>query len=520
MLKRNVIALLLFLLPGVFGVWGQQQGNISISSAPYVESGLYVSKPIPKEGESIEITVSAKWKQAPNAAADIPARVSVYKGTAKDALETVPEGNAPVFTSDLLLTREGTGDFTASLSWLAEVNGLYTVYAEADPENGVDESDETDNSASLTLPVVVRDKDLHFVWYRVPAFDFRYVTCVTSADDKESERLLHRGILPLRWTYGGMSRRHDAERAEEDPEGVLTEIEEELFLRYTDAGEKTGFGIDECGGYPGTFPLEKSIASMKALIRARRERPDLYYAVWNAGALRPELGEYYRKAADLLLLETYIWGAVPDDLGTEDVYKMIEDRIDPFLRSADMIVPAYGGPCYSLIALDIYANLGAVSPGEQEELIRYIRRVCPEMRGIAWYNGSYTPPDKAARDHYTSLLTNTERLFFDYFIKPCITIHSGGIWLEKGGKKITVALSNIGGIDSGPVLTALYMDGILIGKKRTASVPAGLNRNETRVFVDFDLPFVTGARSFQAVVIDCPGSTVLDGWAALNTYVR
>jgi hypothetical protein len=532
-----VIGILCALVPFISAA-ENPDGNLYFRTVPYIESGLFISPPIPQEGETVVLTVRAETgglEGEEKGLEELTARISIrFDGPGR--------GGSVVADRVLNLSSAGNGIWEGTTEWRPQKNGLYTAEAVIDPDNRIEETNETDNRAVLDIPVVAAGKDLHFVWYRVPKYDFRYVSCITSTDGPVRARLAERGIKALRWTYGGASIKHDESRAEEQPEEVLADIEDDLYRRYTAPEEAIGFGIDECGGYPGTFAVDKSEAAMKALRGARKERPDLYYAVWNSGGLLPELGACYREAADLLLLETYIWSAVPDDLGTEEVYQLIRNRIDPFVRSSDMIVPAYGNPCYTLIALDIYDDLDTMTAGEQEKVIRFIRSFCPEMRGIAWYNGSYTPESETEEEHYTALLRNAEDLFFKYFIRPCVTILPGGIWLDnadsgstdrdksdgdKGGsgtragkKKVTVAVSNIGGMDSEYVTVTLYTDGVKTGQRRIETVPAGLNRNETRVFVDFVLPYLSGMHTFRAEISDSPGNTVLDGTAKLDVYVQ
>ena len=49
---------------------------------------------------------------------------------------------------------------------------------------------------------------------------------------------------------------------------------------------------------------------------------------------------------------------------------MILERMDPLIRSRDMIVPAYGNPCHTLIALDTSTFPENINLGEQEQVIR------------------------------------------------------------------------------------------------------------------------------------------------------
>ena len=303
-----------------------------------------------------------------------------------------------------------------------------------------------------------------------------------------------------------------------------------MFLeKYGTDADVHGFGIDECGGYPGTWQYDASIASMKGLIRARRETRQRFFAVWNGGGLRPELAGYYRKAADLLLLETYLWRAMPDELGADDVYQVIVDRIEPTVRSCDMFQPAYGNHCYTLIALDTSERPDRTDLGEQEQVVRFIRRRFPEMRGLAWYNGGYgnkrygmARGEESDRLH-AAVLANADRLCFEYFVKPCVTLMRESLWMKQhadGSVVLTAALSNIGGVDSEEVTVEFLMDGVPVGVQTADCAPAGPNRNENRTLLKMPVTAPTGSRTFKARIVSAPGATVLDSAVILERYTQ
>ncbi len=480
-----------------------QTVDLELSAEPYLTGGLFTKPLLPQEGEEVVITVRAICK------GEVPTPV------AGRLVVTSPSGES-IAKTEIALERTGE-HVQATWPWLAPKNGPYHVRVELDPSNDIRESDEQNNAAELLLPVLVKGRRLHFPWYREPE-GLRWVTCVTSTKAKQRGRLLERGVLPLDWEYGGMSWSHyDKGKAKTNPDAVLEDIKQLFRKKYARDADVCGFGIDECGGYPGTFKEAASIASMKALVYAKRQKPDRFFAVWNGGGLNPKLATYYRMGADLLLLETYLWRALPEALGTEEIYQTIRDRLDPVIRSRDMLTPAYGNHCYTLIALDSSERPDWIPLGEMENVVRYIRRICPEMRGLGWYNGGYGSyglrrTSKTDKIH-EAVLQTADRLCFKYFIKPCITLMPGSLWIERtepGRYALTVAVSNIGGMDCGPVMVQFLIDGKDAGRRSIGKVPAGVGRTSNRVFVRQVVSVKPGLHRFEARIVEADDATVLD----------
>lgn len=497
-----------------------QGANMSLSAEPYLEGGLFASPVLPAEGSPATITVRVQCDGV--GASKIPAQVTI-----KD------DEGTEVFSQTLDLARKDSVA-EGSVSWSSERNGLFTVRAEVDPANRLAESDETDNAAEIIVPFIVKGRNfkLHFPWYREVPFA-RWTTVVTSTGSGEENftRLEERGVIPLHWEYGGMSwTYYDKEKAQTEPEAVLAEIKQTFYEKFVRGGDEIrGFGIDEVGGYPDSFKLEASIASMEALALAKREKPRRFFAVWNGGGPRPELANVVRQGADLFLLETYLWRALPDELGVEDIYSALEGRVFPYIGNTDMFQPAYGNDCYTLIALDTSERPDRTTLGEQEEVIRFIRQRFPEMRGIGWYNGGYGSQQyglERAEEmdrHHEAVQRNADCLCFEYWIKPCLTFLPHSIWLEgdaSGGYRVTAALSNLGAVDSGPVEVELLCDGQVVATASTKSVPAGANRNEDRVVFTEPVNLGGGLHTLSARVASAPGSTVLAGSVAVERFVQ
>jgi hypothetical protein len=507
-MSKGLAAVGLLMLP----VWAFG-ADLSITAEPYATGGLFTWPVLPEEGKAVTITVRARCEgQVP---IDPVARLTLTSSDGK----TIAEEKLALKRKE----EQAEGRWT----WTAGKNGLYRVKAVVDPDGAVAESREDNNAAELVLPVVVKGRKLHFPWYReVPTA--RWATCVTSTGKEAYERLNERGVLPLNWEYGGMSWGYYDKRVEKEGEAkVLSDIEKLFYEKFTRDGVGYGFGIDECGGYPGTFPQRKSIASMKALVRAKKEMPKRFFAVWNGGGMSIELAPYYRQGADLVLLETYVWRAIPDALGAEDIYQVIRDRIDPIVRSYDMLQPAYGNHCYTLIALDTSERPDRIDLAEQEQVVRFIRRICPEMRGIAWYTGGYggygLEKTEETDRHHEAVLANADRLCFDYFIKPCVTLMRESVWVgwgKDGKRRLTAAVSNIGAVDAGQVTVEFVVDGRVVGTQSAASVPAGNGRNRNRVVLHQSIELAGGLHCLEARIVEAADATVLDAVAWCRRMIR
>ncbi len=488
--------------------------ELSITAQPYLTGGLFTRPLLPQQSEPVTITVRASCQGAP--AGPIIARLTIESPSGKQLVR-----------KDLDLKRTDAMA-EATCSWVSQDTGLFKVRVHLDPANKIREKSEANNAAELMLPVIVERRELHFPWYREPE-GVRWMTCATSTKGDQQPRLLERGVLPLNWEYGGMSwTYYDKDKAKTDPEAVLTDVEKLFYKKFTREDPKlVGLGMDEFGGYPGTFKHRMSVASLKALARAKKVKPDRFFAAWNGGGLSPELATYYRMGADLLLLETYVFRAVPTGLKTEEIYETIRDRLSPVIRARDMIVPAYGNTCYTLIALDTSERPDWVDLGELENVVRFIRRICPEMRGIAWYNGGYggyglkrsEQTDRVKR----RVIRYADALCLAYFIKPCLTLMPQSLWLEQAGGdrwQATVALSNIGAIDSGPASVELFIDGTRVGRQSVDRVAAGSNRIENRVLLRYKIKLTPGLHTLEARLVETGDATVLDAVVSTTRVVR
>jgi len=355
---------------------------------------------------------------------------------------------------------------------------------------------------TLDIPVLDAKRQVDFVWYR-PGPWLRWATVVTHSDTDSGEVkwLQQRGIKALRWTSGSTTQYKG--HKDLSPEQVIAQAK----AHYTIAKDFVwdGMGIDEFGAYPNTDKYVFSLNWLRGLGQARATNPqDTCVTVWHCGPIHDEWLGLYRSAADILLIEAYEMYFVPSQLAVEDIYQDLLARILR-LRSHDMFNRAYGSTCRALISLDIGGRKGAYdNPNELEQIVRYLRLAAPEMRGISFYNGSYAEEslERVAHD-----------LCFQYFIKPVITFQEESLWFDRynNAPALVAAVSNIGAMDSGPVIVRLKVNRKLLGTRKIASVPAGHSRLDNRAMLRFEwAPSVCGTYSFEVEVVDAADSTILN----------
>jgi len=376
----------------------------------------------------------------------------------------------------------------ATMNWTPSENGMYCLSA----------SSRASGETSIDLPVVVEARDMDFAWYSYRP-ELRWATVVTSCGEDDIPALHARGARALRWKAGESRRAKD-----QTPEETRTRAAE--YYRIPEDFPFDGYGIDEFGGYPQSESERHNYAQIRGLIDARASFPeDFYVAGWHCGGVRDEAIGLHKQALDLLLIEAYVMHWVPKELAAENIYEDLRIRLIA-ARGADMFTRSYRAKCRTLLALDITGAKKTTLPdlGEFEQVIRFIRRLCPEMRGIGFFNGSST---------HRSVERWAHDLCFEYFIKPVVTLQSNSLWVRRAGgqTELVAAVSNIGGMDSGNVAVQFSVDGETLGAKRVAKVPAGYSRLTNRALLTMPWsPATSGAHTLRAEVINAPGSTILD----------
>jgi len=391
------------------------------------------------------------------------------------------------------VTLRTVGDHVCGdLKFTPERNGMYHAVVSSDGIKPI----------TLAIPVLDTKRQLDFAWYR-PGPWLRWATVVTHAqtDNGEVKWLQQRGIKALRWKSGSTTQY----KGHKDLPSEQVIARAKAHYTIWDDFVWDGMGIDEFGAYPATDEYAFSLNWLRGLVLARDNNPqDTCITVWHCGPINDEWLGLYRSAADILLIEAYEMYFVPSQLAAENIYQDLFARILK-LRRYDMFNRAYGSTCKSLISLDIGGRKGAYdNPNELEQIVRYLRRAAPEMRGISFYNGS------CAKE---SLERVAQDLCFQYFIKPVITFQEQNLWFDRYGNTpaLVAAISNIGAMDSGPVTVRLRVNGQVLDTRQIASVPAGYSRLDNRAMLRFEwAPAVPGTYQFEVEVIDAVDSTILN----------
>ena len=451
-------------------------GALGAAAASSTKATLCSCPNLPLEKTDVTLTFRAPTQAKPSDAAMVRFQILDNKGK-------------PILTQTRPLARRSDSTEEATLSWRPTRNGLYHVTALSGAEAPV----------RLDLPVLSAARALDFAWYQNRPY-LRWATVITSASKEDLPLLRQRGIKALLWMYGS---NHPAAEDKSLPLETLG-AEAEKYYRVPEGFDFAGYGMDEFGAYPQTEGERRGLAWLRGLIKAREQFPKGFVvAAWHGGGVRDEWVGLYKQAADLLLLEAYDMFYVPHELGTENIFEDLRGRlIAP--RGADLLTRAYGSKCKVLLSLDLCGENGTYGdPGELEQVMRFIRREFPEMRGIAFFNVGTEAVERAA-----------DRLCFDYFIRPVVTFQHNSLWFDRFAERpqIVAAVSNIGAMDSGPVTVRLRINGRVVGTQRLARVPAGSGRLADRVLARWDWrPRQSGVYDLEAEVLAAPGSTVLDG---------
>lgn len=493
--------------------------DIVVNQQMYQKSGLFIFPLLPMEGENFSIGIRAQVQDG-----KLPKEVM--------AQLTITDKNKNIICRKNIALKRTRDSLVAKISTQIAHNGIYRLTMVIDPQNKIDEVNKDNNRVELVVPILKSGRNVNFVWFKNPVF-CRWPTLITSVGNKTTgelyERLKERGIIPLKWSYGGMNYIRTFKNKPRQP---TAEECFSFFLKSYSINNPAikcgamGFGCDEFGGYPETSYEKFSIISLKAMLKMRKKYPDLIFAAWHGGGVRNPLVGLYRRAVDFLLLETYVFRAMPWDLSTENIYAQIDARLEPYIRGMDMITPAYKSPCTTLISLDLCERPDLIYTAELENVIRYIRRICPEMRGISFYNGGYgnygykrSPTHQQVRDR---IFHFADMLCYKYYINSCITLMPNCLWINPKKHKITVAISNIGGIDAGPVNLELAIDGKIVSTGIANNVPAGADRTKNRAIVTFSLAKykLAGTHSFTVRISNAGESTVLDAEISASCYFR
>jgi hypothetical protein len=181
---------------------------------------------------------------------------------------------------------------------------------------------------------------------------------------------LDRGVTPLRWVGGFCYR----EKTEDD-----------LVAHWSNPARMgfRGIAVDEFG-YDGGGEVDRKMA--RALVRTRKQAPDLFIAVWQTRRLSAVLLKAFQEAADLVMVERYVAGT-----------SALDKKFAPVIAQ----VGRAGILHKTVLALGINDRAKPEDRKRQgrwanseEELaaqVRWIRRHAPEMPGVAFFAPAASP---------------------------------------------------------------------------------------------------------------------------------
>jgi len=491
-MSRITTLLVVALLTMLGAVCAETDAPIVFSTDDYLSGQLYVSQQMAIEGEPLTITVAPQVDEE---------RVKRFHAE----LTILDKHGEPVVRRQF--TVSGEKNFTRQVEWIPEHNGMYQLTVKLTPEGG-DVAAIEPVEAELLVPVVVPRRKPHFVWYHSNISGLRWPTLFTHTMAAQIEQLHQRGVTCLAW--GGCPHAPDdrAQWAQSFSEAA------EFWAARAAQNEEgyDGTGIDELGAWPCTERQEHIHGILRAMVDHKKAfQEGSVMAVWQAGPLHDGWLEMYRQTVDFLLLETYVFGRP-----FVNKYDWLDSKLDP-IREAQAFVPRWTGEkCFTLVGLDTNTNYadvperedlaGPLYPGEMELVYRYLRRVAPEMMGIAFYNGggAIAVPDEVAQRNRLA----ADDLFLKYYVMPVVTLQTGALGVS--AEAISVTVRNLGAMDSGEVTVAVFDGDQEIGQETLETVPAGFAHRTSTARASIPWQAKRGVHHLEARIVAAPGSTVLD----------
>jgi hypothetical protein len=474
---RRLAALLCILFTGLsLGI--AQATDLSVSSEPYFTSGLFTDPLIARVGDTVTVTVRATVEGAISQPVAVRLTVTSPEGLSQDHL--------------LQLTTEGA-TAAGSVRFATPRSGEYLLQAQLDPAGAIAETNEANNSASLVLPVVVPGRLPQFAWWYEHT-NLRWMSLLAGGmEEKDIPQWAERGVKALAWRYGN---------------NYPNDADQDTYRQmYSGFSGRPGIAVDECGYYPDDLPKVRQFEDcLLGMAQAKRGNPDKVFFVWHAGELHPAQTVLYRDAIDLLALETYVFHYCR----TDSIYKLIDRR----MAAADAagLLNASGRGPQAFATLDLYA--GGFDRGRLEAVVRHVRRTWPEMRNFGYFGilktGKQTEQQAARADADERF---ADQLCYDYFVRGVVTLAPASVTASsplRGRQSIQAVVSNIGGMDSGPVLVGLYADDRLIATRRFEHVPAADSAAASQVVASAQWRPAGGAPKYAARILAAKGCTVLD----------
>lgn len=214
-----------------------------------------------------------------------------------------------------------------------------------------------------------------------------------------------------------------------------------------------GIFMDEFGEYPLPELLKKVDRAGKALMQLRKENPDMLIFPAAGGAQLREETISYKYSDSIALIETYDH-SFEEAFGTHSFKQHLDYRV-MVARNTDLIYER-GRKHGAIILLGMGVDGGGMLISQLEDMVRYTKKIAPEMPGIAFYSG-----DREKQWTVDSGLRQAAEDFcLKYYIKPVIDVRE--MWFSNYSPStsdkvdIFVRVHNLGGIDAKNIKIRIY----------------------------------------------------------------
>lgn len=423
--------------------------------------GIGISKAIPKVGDEVVLLVPVT-----NPTDEPQSGAYVLRATAGH--ETGRE--AELARRDLRLQLQPDESRDVELAWQPSDTGFYRVRLELcrAGETGSGRVRRTEFG-----PVAVTARGLYFAWFGTPT-EFRWCNVPTTVKDEDIEYWLRRGAIPCQWR-GGVC--------------YKDWTKEQLIESW---GSSKWIAIDEIGG-----PGEPTTKFMEALREIKSTRPEHFVAVWFMGA--HDYWAEVKDIIDLFLPEVYL-NYRGNHLGQFDSY------LDTIRRTATVSQTLFGLGIN--IVRDKETKEPKVVPTQEDVLrqIRHIKRIAPDMPGIAFFTSYSAAPGVAEY---------ADELCGEYFVKPLLTIPDQRVDIGNGVRPLArVKVANHGGMTARGVKVRLCQVGPggevhAESEARIKQLPVGETSESALA-----LSPAPGVSTVRAEIAPSQQYTILDGAAA------
>ena len=209
-----------------------------------------------------------------------------------------------------------------------------------------------------------------------------------------------------------------------------------------------GIFIDEFGGYPTEYGINR-MRSIGVMLQQARERfPDLLIMPATAGAIQRELAIAYQEIGAVALLESYPT-CFTRFFASHNFKKHLDWRIET-ARNTDLIYRVGKGQA-AIVLLGTRVCGAHEEPvvAEVEHHVRYIKKTAPEMPGIGFYG-----------DRYDGMTPQLVRMVNDYYIKPVVDLRAIRFapYTAAAGKAVDVlvGIHNLGGMTARDIKVHVY----------------------------------------------------------------